>query len=101
MWQSLGLGLKARDTLLEILGKGYQDIYLAQKNRPGGMRYFDFVMSEVHGLFTSRNCWTKKNRDEKLLVPMVCLYRKRLFWPRMPPWWVYAQVRFTESVNKI
>ena len=31
-------------------GKFYQDIYLAQKNRPEGMGYFDFVMSEVHGL---------------------------------------------------
>ena len=50
MWQKLGLDLVAHDALLEILGKGYQDIYLAQKNRPQGMGYFDFVMSEVHGL---------------------------------------------------
>ncbi|MBU0994910.1 MAG: 2-hydroxyacyl-CoA dehydratase family protein [Proteobacteria bacterium] len=50
MWQNLGLDLKAHDALLEVLGKGYQDIYLAQKNRPEGMGYFDFVMSEVHGL---------------------------------------------------
>jgi benzoyl-CoA reductase/2-hydroxyglutaryl-CoA dehydratase subunit BcrC/BadD/HgdB len=32
------------------LGKAYQDIFLAQKERPRGMEYFDFVMSEVHGL---------------------------------------------------
>ncbi len=50
MWESLGLDLDAHDTLLDVLGKGYQDIYLAQKNRPEGMGYFDFVMSEVHGL---------------------------------------------------
>jgi benzoyl-CoA reductase/2-hydroxyglutaryl-CoA dehydratase subunit BcrC/BadD/HgdB len=50
MWKSLGLDLEAHDALLDILGKGYQDIYLAQKNRPEGMGYFDFVMSEVHGL---------------------------------------------------
>ena len=50
MWESLGLDLAAHDALLEVLGKGYQDIYLAQKNRPEGMGYFDFVMSEVHGL---------------------------------------------------
>jgi benzoyl-CoA reductase/2-hydroxyglutaryl-CoA dehydratase subunit BcrC/BadD/HgdB len=50
MWESLGLDLAAHDALLDILGKGYQDIYLAQKNRPQGMGYFDFVMSEVHGL---------------------------------------------------
>jgi len=36
--------------LLNVLGNAYKDIYLAQKNRPEGMGYFDFVMSEVHGL---------------------------------------------------
>jgi benzoyl-CoA reductase/2-hydroxyglutaryl-CoA dehydratase subunit BcrC/BadD/HgdB len=46
----LGLDLKSHDMLLEILGKAYQDIYLAQKDRPEQMGYFDFVMSEVHGL---------------------------------------------------
>ncbi len=50
MWETLGLDLAAHDALLEVLGKGYQDIYLAQKDRPKGMGYFDFVMSEVHGL---------------------------------------------------
>ncbi len=50
MWENLGLDLVAHDALLEVLGKGYQDIYLTQKDRPEGMGYFDFVMSEVHGL---------------------------------------------------
>ncbi len=50
MWKDLGLDLKAHDMLLEVLGKAYQDIYLAQKDRPEQMGYFDFVMSEVHGL---------------------------------------------------
>ncbi|MFH2219289.1 MAG: double-cubane-cluster-containing anaerobic reductase [Pseudomonadota bacterium] len=50
MWENLGLNLEAHDALLDILGKAYQDIYLAQKDRPEGMAYFDFVMSEVHGL---------------------------------------------------
>jgi len=50
MWQELGLDLQAHSALLEVLGKGYQDIYLSQKRRPEGMSYFDFVMSEVHGL---------------------------------------------------
>jgi benzoyl-CoA reductase/2-hydroxyglutaryl-CoA dehydratase subunit BcrC/BadD/HgdB len=35
---------------LGVLGQAYQDIYVAQKNRPQGMGYFDLVMSEVHGL---------------------------------------------------
>ena len=50
MWADLGLDLAAHDALLGVLGQAYQDIYLAQKNRPEGMGYFDFVMSEVHGL---------------------------------------------------
>ena len=50
MWQDLGLDLTAHDALLSALGQGYQDVFLAQKSRPEGMRYFDFVMSEVHGL---------------------------------------------------
>jgi benzoyl-CoA reductase/2-hydroxyglutaryl-CoA dehydratase subunit BcrC/BadD/HgdB len=50
MWTDLGLDLEAHDALLDVLGKAYRDIYLAQENRPEGMGYFDFVMSEVHGL---------------------------------------------------
>jgi benzoyl-CoA reductase/2-hydroxyglutaryl-CoA dehydratase subunit BcrC/BadD/HgdB len=50
MWTNLGLDLEAHDALLGVLGQAYQDIFLAQPNRPKGMEYFDFVMSEVHGL---------------------------------------------------
>ena len=50
MWSELGLDLEAHDALLGVLGQAYKDIYLNQKNRPEGMGYFDFVMSEVHGL---------------------------------------------------
>lgn len=50
MWADLGLDLAAHDALLAVLGQAYQDIYMSQKDRPEGMGYFDFVMSEVHGL---------------------------------------------------
>jgi benzoyl-CoA reductase/2-hydroxyglutaryl-CoA dehydratase subunit BcrC/BadD/HgdB len=50
MWKDLGLDLAAHDALLQVLGKGYQDIFLSQTDRPQGMDYFNFVMSEVHGL---------------------------------------------------
>ena len=50
MWADLGLDLEAHDALLGVLGQAYQDIYRSQTNRPEGMGYFDFVMSEVHGL---------------------------------------------------
>ena len=50
MWTELGLDLDNHDALLGVLGALYGDTYLNQKNRPAGMGYFDFVMSEVHGL---------------------------------------------------
>ena len=50
MWTDLGLDLSGHDALLGVLGGAYADIFLSQKNRPEGMKYFDFVMSEVHGL---------------------------------------------------
>ena len=50
MWEELGLDLEAHDALLGVLGPLYERTFLRQSNRPEGMRYFDFVMSEVHGL---------------------------------------------------
>jgi benzoyl-CoA reductase/2-hydroxyglutaryl-CoA dehydratase subunit BcrC/BadD/HgdB len=50
MWTDLGLNLEAHDVLLGVLSQAYESIFLSQKERPQGMGYFDFVMSEVHGL---------------------------------------------------
>ena len=50
MWKSLGLDLEAHENLLNVLSNAYSEIYLSQINRPEGMKYFDFVISEVHGL---------------------------------------------------
>jgi len=50
MWQSLGLDLEAHDQLLAAIPQMYEQAYFSQENRPEGMAYFDFVMSEIHGL---------------------------------------------------
>lgn len=50
MWSELGLDLEAHDALLGVLGPSYAKTFTGQRNRPAGMAYFDFVMSEVHGL---------------------------------------------------
>jgi benzoyl-CoA reductase/2-hydroxyglutaryl-CoA dehydratase subunit BcrC/BadD/HgdB len=50
MWEELGLDLEKHDMLLGAVGQMYVDTYLSQKDRPAGMGYLDFVMSEVHGL---------------------------------------------------
>lgn len=50
MWKNLGVDLEAHDQLMEILPPTYGRVYMSQENRPAGMEYFDFVVSEVHGL---------------------------------------------------
>jgi benzoyl-CoA reductase/2-hydroxyglutaryl-CoA dehydratase subunit BcrC/BadD/HgdB len=49
LWRSLGIDLAQHAGLLAVLSDAYRDIYLAQRNRPAEMAYFDFVISEVHG----------------------------------------------------
>jgi benzoyl-CoA reductase/2-hydroxyglutaryl-CoA dehydratase subunit BcrC/BadD/HgdB len=50
MWAELGLNLEAHDMLLGAVGQMYGAAYMSQKDRPEGMSYFDFVISEIHGL---------------------------------------------------
>jgi benzoyl-CoA reductase/2-hydroxyglutaryl-CoA dehydratase subunit BcrC/BadD/HgdB len=50
MWADLGMDLDRHDQLLAAIPVLYGDTYLSQRNRPSGMQYFDFVMSEIHGL---------------------------------------------------
>ncbi len=50
MWEGLGLDLGAHDLLLSAIPMMYADAYLSQTDRPEGMAYFDFVLSEIHGL---------------------------------------------------
>ena len=50
MWADLGLNMPSHDALMAALPALYQDVYLSQCNRPKAMEYFDFVVSEIHGL---------------------------------------------------
>jgi len=72
MWSDLGLDLQAHDALLNVLGNAYQEIFLSQKNRPEGMKYFDFVMSEVHGLRIQELVDARKNG--KIVVGSYCVF---------------------------
>ena len=50
MWEKLGLDLKKHDELLSILPDIYKEIYIdTQENRPD-MSFFDFVVSDIHGI---------------------------------------------------
>jgi benzoyl-CoA reductase/2-hydroxyglutaryl-CoA dehydratase subunit BcrC/BadD/HgdB len=72
MWKDLGLDLVAHDMLLQVLGKGYQDIFLAQRSRPQGMDYFNFVLSEVHGLRIKELVDAKK--EGKKVIGSFCVF---------------------------
>lgn len=50
LWRSLEMDLEKHDLLCEALPPLYEGVYLSQENRPQGMNYFNFVVSEVHGL---------------------------------------------------
>src|SRR3972149_4762724 len=50
MWSDLDLDLDKHDLLLQALPGMYADTFLNQENRPKAMGYFDFVISEIHGL---------------------------------------------------
>jgi len=72
MWQDLGLDLEKHDNLLKVLSDFYQQIYLTQHDRPEGMKYFDFVISEAHGL-RIKELLDAKN-DGKKVVGTFCVY---------------------------
>jgi benzoyl-CoA reductase/2-hydroxyglutaryl-CoA dehydratase subunit BcrC/BadD/HgdB len=50
MYTELGMDIEKHNQLLNGLGQYYTAAVLSQKNRPKAMGYFDFVVSEVHGL---------------------------------------------------
>lgn len=72
MWGSLGLNLEAHEGLLAVLSDAYQNIYLSQKNRPAGMQYFDYVVSEVHGQRIVE--LLKAKIDGKHIIGTFCIY---------------------------
>lgn len=72
LWKELGLDLVKHDGLLSVLSDAYRNIYLAQKNRPEGMKYFDFVISEVHGLRIEELYEAKK--EKRKIIGTFCVY---------------------------
>jgi benzoyl-CoA reductase/2-hydroxyglutaryl-CoA dehydratase subunit BcrC/BadD/HgdB len=72
MWNNLDLSLEAHDGLLAVLSDTYQSIYLSQNSRPEGMKYFDFVISEVHGLRIEEILEAKK--DRRKIIGTFCVY---------------------------
>lgn len=72
MWEKLGLNLENHAGLLGVLSDAYKNIYLSQEGRPEGMKYFDFVISEVHGLRIEEIFNAKK--EKRKVVGTFCVY---------------------------
>ncbi len=72
MWKELGIDIDGHDGLLKVLGSAYTDIFLSQENRPRGMEYLDFVVSEIHGLRIEELLDAKK--QGRKVIGTFCLY---------------------------
>lgn len=61
MWRSLGMDLETHDVLCDVLPVAFTDVYLSQENRPENMGYYDFVVSEIHGVRPAELIEAQKN----------------------------------------
>lgn len=50
MWKDLGMDLESHDVLCSVLPTAVGDVFMSQENRPKAMDFWDFVISEVHGV---------------------------------------------------
>jgi benzoyl-CoA reductase/2-hydroxyglutaryl-CoA dehydratase subunit BcrC/BadD/HgdB len=72
MWKNLGMNIEKHNILLNALGGFYTSIYLSQKNRPAKMDYFDFVVSEIHGLRVKE--LNDQRAKGKKVIGAFCIY---------------------------
>ena len=50
MWECLDIDMPRHDMLMTALPAIYEKVYLSQSERPQAMGFYDFVVSEIHGL---------------------------------------------------
>jgi benzoyl-CoA reductase/2-hydroxyglutaryl-CoA dehydratase subunit BcrC/BadD/HgdB len=72
MWKEIGVDTEKHNQLLTILGQYYTAVYLSQKNRPKKMDYFDFFVSEIHGLRIKE--LNDQRKTGKKVVGAFCIY---------------------------
>ena len=72
MWESLDINMRRHDMLLEALPAVYEKVYLRQQGRPQAMGFYDFVVSEIHGL-RIRELMEHKERGGKVFGTF-CVY---------------------------
>ncbi|MBR4024431.1 MAG: 2-hydroxyacyl-CoA dehydratase, partial [Firmicutes bacterium] len=72
MWEDLGMDLETHDQLCQVLPTAFGDVYLSQENRPEGMGFWDFVVSEIHGIRPSELIEAQKNGQK--VFGTFCVY---------------------------
>ena len=91
MWADLGMDLEKHDLLCEVLPDAFGGVFLAQQNRPEGMDFYDFVVSEIHGVRPAGLLNTRR-KAEKYLAPSVSMSTMKWSLPREGSRPVYAGV---------
>lgn len=72
MWDDLGMDLEKHGALCEVLPTAFGDTYLSQENRPENMNFYDFVVSEIHGIRPSELIEAQKNGQK--VFGTFCVY---------------------------
>ena len=72
MWKSLGMNLEEHDQLCAALPAAFGDVFLSQENRPESMGFYDFVVSEIHGIRPSE--LIEEQKKGRKVFGTFCLY---------------------------
>ena len=72
MWKDLGMDVDTHDLLCQALPTAFGDVYLSQENRPEAMSFWDFVVSEIHGIRPSELIEAQKNGQK--IFGTFCVY---------------------------
>ncbi|MCD8317141.1 MAG: hypothetical protein LUB61_07050 [Eggerthellaceae bacterium] len=66
------MDLETHDLLCAALPDTFGDIYLTQENRPKNMAFYDFVVSEIHGVSPAE--LIEHKREGEKVFGTFCLY---------------------------
>ena len=61
MWKELGMDVDTHDGLCAALPVAFSDVFLSMENRPEGMAFWDFVVSDIHGIRPAELIEAQKN----------------------------------------
>jgi benzoyl-CoA reductase/2-hydroxyglutaryl-CoA dehydratase subunit BcrC/BadD/HgdB len=66
------MDLETHDLLCDALPVAFGDVYLSQQNRPEGMGYYNFVVSEIHGVRPAE--LVEAQKQGKKIFGTFCVY---------------------------